>query len=118
MHAVEPLSYAFPPDLSLLLSDPAFCMGALWLPYRRDPSLMRNLLALPKISLMNTSCIFCHADVKGAFMNDNAKCNEGVEFTDFPPHIPVYSGHFHKPHTVSFFLSICDIFLYSIAISM
>ena len=46
------------------------------------------------------SMIFCHADVQGAFMNDGMKCREGIEVSQFPANIPIYSGHFHKPHTV------------------
>ncbi len=74
-------------------------MGALWVPYRRDLSVLRAVLragaATPGISM-----IFCHADVKGAFMNDNMRSKEGLDISSFPINVPIYSGHFHKPHTV------------------
>ena len=46
--------------------------------------------------------ILCYviADVRGAFMNDNIRSQEGLEASDFPSNMPVYTGHFHKPHTV------------------
>jgi hypothetical protein len=46
------------------------------------------------------SIIFCHADIQGASMNDNMRCREGLDISAFPPNLPIYSGHFHKPHTV------------------
>ena len=46
------------------------------------------------------SIIFCHADIQGASMNDNMRCKEGLDISAFPPNLPIYSGHFHKPHTV------------------
>ena len=47
------------------------------------------------------SIIFCHADIQGASMNDGMRCREGLDISAFPPNLPIYSGHFHKPHTVS-----------------
>ena len=38
-------------------------------------------------------------------MNDGMRSREGMDVGDFPPHMPVYSGHFHKPHTVKKALS-------------
>ena len=99
VHALEPLVYAFRLDQVLLISEPSICLGALWIPYRRDPTLMQAILKAgadhPDVSI-----IFCHADVKGAYMNDGMRSREGIEISMFPPHLPIYSGHFHKPHTV------------------
>eukprot|EP00981_Chlorochromonas_danica_P004003 scaffold760_cov178-Ochromonas_danica.AAC.5 len=47
------------------------------------------------------SMIFCHADVRGAYMNDGMRSREGINVDLFPNGIPIFSGHFHKPHTVS-----------------
>ncbi len=44
MHALEPLKYAFAPGQILMISEPALCMGALWIPYRRDARLMKKIL--------------------------------------------------------------------------
>jgi len=35
-------------------------------------------------------------------MNDGMRCREGLEITSFPADLPIYSGHFHKPHTMIF----------------
>lgn len=39
-------------------------------------------------------------DVRGAAMNDNTASRRGLQPTVFPPHLPTFSGHFHKPHRV------------------
>lgn len=100
IHALEPVMYAFGQEQALLISEPTICLGALWIPYRRDPSLMKSILNSAATN-PDINIIFCHADVKGAFMNDGMKCKEGIELSNFPSHIPIFSGHFHKPHTVS-----------------
>ena len=51
-------------------------------------------------SSSEVSIIYCHADIKGALMNDGWRSKEGLEITDFPSKLPIYSGHFHKPHVV------------------
>jgi hypothetical protein len=99
VHALEPLKYAFRPEQILMIDEPAVCLGALWVPYRRDQALMKRVLAAAS-SRNDVSMVFCHADVRGAYMNDNMQSREGMDITDFPKHIPIFSGHFHKPHTV------------------
>lgn len=61
----------------------------------------RQLITSPLIFYSPIYFTLFQADVKGAFMNDNIQCREGLEASDFVPHIPTYTGHFHKPHTVS-----------------
>ena len=85
-----------------MINEPAICLGALWVPYRRDPNVMRAVLRAGA-DTPGVSMIFCHADVKGAYMNDNMRSKEGLDIASFPKNIPIYSGHFHKPHTVSDF---------------
>ena len=104
VHALEPLLYAFPSHQILMIDEPSICMGALWLPYRRDEKIMQNILQsttlLTSINENEISMIFCHADVKGAFMNDGIRSRDGIDVEIFPKNIPIFSGHFHKPHTV------------------
>lgn len=99
VHALEPIQYAFRSDQVLLISEPVVCMGALWVPYRRDTELMKDILKTATTTA-DPSIIFCHADVCGAYMNDGMKSKEGLDISHFPQHLPVYSGHFHKPHMV------------------
>jgi hypothetical protein len=44
--------------------------------------------------------VFVHADVRGASFNRKQQAAAGLCPSVFPPHTPVYSGHYHKPHTV------------------
>ena len=70
---------------------------------RRDPKLMKSILEAGTNGVAgDISMIFCHADVRGAFMNDNMRCREGLDIGAFPQNMPIFSGHFHKPHTVSY----------------
>ena len=133
VHSLQPLSYVFNPGQILLISEPVVCMGALWVPYRRDPKMMKAILTAGNFMNSNNdvesvgsrsenidlntiggeivkenvklkekiSIIFCHADIQGASMNDGMRCREGLDISAFPPNLPIYSGHFHKPHTVS-----------------
>jgi hypothetical protein len=100
VHALTPLLYAFRPEQILMISEPTVCMGALWIPYRRDAALMRSILAAGATH-PDVSIIYCHADVQGAMMNDGMRSREGLDIASFPGNLPIYSGHFHKPHTVS-----------------
>eukprot|EP01041_Mallomonas_annulata_P000110 gene110-158_t len=99
VHALEPLQYALPPNQVMMLSEPVICLGALWIPYRRDHELMKAILKAGS-NHVDVSAIFCHADVRGAFMNDGMRSREGIDITDFPKNLPIFSGHFHKPHTI------------------
>ncbi len=92
---------------AIVLTRPSVFLDALWLPYSRDPSLTRALLA-PYHSLPDQQQppqhdvrgVFCHVDVRGAAMNDNILSRRGLQPSTFPAQLPTYSGHFHKPHRV------------------
>lgn len=36
----------------------------------------------------------------GAFLNEASQAKEGIEPSVFPQNLPVYTGHYHKPHVV------------------
>lgn len=36
----------------------------------------------------------------GAFLNEEFQAKEGIEPSIFPSDLPVYTGHYHKPHVV------------------
>lgn len=101
IHALEPLRYAFQEKNILMIDEPSICLNALWLPYRRNHHLMKHILT-EAWNHSDISAVFCHADVKGAWMNDGLQSREGVDIQLFPPNIPIFSGHFHKPHSVAF----------------
>ncbi len=100
VHSLEPLLYAFKSEQIFMISEPVVCMGALWVPYRRDPLLMKSILKAGG-ECRDVTTVYCHADVKGAYMNDGMRSKEGLEISSFPANLPIYSGHFHKPHTMT-----------------
>ena len=45
VHSLEPLQYAFAKDQAVIFSEPVICMGALWVPYRRDHELLKVIIS-------------------------------------------------------------------------
>lgn len=82
----------------LVLSYPTKFRDALFIPHIRDIATMESVLqASPALE---SSAFFIHAEVTGALMNDQLVSTGGVPPASFPPNKKIYSGHFHKPHTV------------------
>ena len=103
-HGLTPLQNAYRcPDNQipgpLIFSHPTMFGHALFIPHLRDNAVMESVLQSP--DSQHATAIFCHADVMGAKMNDLIVSQGGVLPQYFPPRIPIYSGHFHKPHVVS-----------------
>lgn len=73
--------------------------GAFFVPFVRDARIMERVVQSE--TSMASEAILCHVDVFGASMNDQIFSHGGVSPSIFPPHKHIYSGHFHKPHTVS-----------------
>jgi hypothetical protein len=100
MHSLTPLAFACPS--TRVITHPAVFLGALWFPYRRQ----YNALKIRMNQMLNATgeepvrAIFCHVDVIGADMGGGVLAMRGLTADDFPPHLPVYTGHYHKPHTV------------------
>jgi len=82
----------------LIFSYPTKFRNALFVPHIRNIATMESILqsSLAKES----SALFVHAEVTGALMNDLIVSLDGIPPTSFPVHKRIYSGHFHKPHTV------------------
>ena len=114
VHALTPLAAANPSRVKII-SRPTVWRNALWLPYRRDASVVKNAVeAAWSIaptgedgSVAEVRAVFCHADVVGASMNESFQARDGLDPSLFSPEtdtgnvrIPVYTGHYHKPHTV------------------
>jgi hypothetical protein len=113
MHtALTPLAFACPS--ARVITHPETFLGALWLPYRRDTGYIRqameHMLADDSrtqgsggevdVTDSRVRAIFCHADVIGAQIGWGAKAERGISPGDFPAHLPVYSGHYHRPQVV------------------
>jgi DNA repair exonuclease SbcCD nuclease subunit len=83
----------------LIWSYPTKFRDALFVPHIRDICTMECILQSPTAQ-DEVSALFVHADVTGAYMNDLIVSQGGIPPSSFPPHKHIYSGHFHKPHTV------------------
>lgn len=82
----------------LVLSYPTTFMKALFIPHLKEQFSMKSILQ--RYNSTHHSVIFCHVDVSGAAMNDGVVSRGGISPAFFPASVPVYSGHYHKPHTV------------------
>ena len=101
-HGLTPLENAYRVGSvpgPLVFSYPTKFRNALFVPHIRDIATMESILQSP-VSQDEVSAIFVHADVTGAYMNDLIISQGGIPPAAFPPRKRVYSGHFHKPHTV------------------
>ncbi len=117
VHALTPLATANPTRVKII-SRPTVWRNALWLPYRRDASVVKNAVEAAWSVDADWSvdaedgrlvrAVFCHADVIGASMNESFQARDGLDpsLLEGPAagaagyRIPVYTGHYHKPHTV------------------
>ena len=105
-HGLTPLEHAYRVECAdgasvhgpLVFSHATKFMNALFVPHIRDVAIMESILSSK--AAKESSALFVHADVTGAYMNDLIVSQGGVPPSSFPPHKPIYSGHFHKPHTV------------------
>jgi len=84
---------------------PALFLGALWLPYRRDPAELSAAIAQAAAAeggggdaSLDPSVVFAHTDVIGAAANDAFQCGKGLEPGAFP--VRAWLGHYHRPHVV------------------
>ena len=85
----------------LIFSHPTLFAGALFVPHIRDLDVLTAVLQ-SDMAQHEAQAIFVHADVTGAYMNDLIVSTGGVHPSVFPASKPIYSGHFHKPHTVTY----------------
>ena len=94
VHALKPIEAAS--DFIKVIDHPMHFLGALFLPYRRDGREVQESID----SANRPRAIFAHVDVVGAHMNETFQAQDGIHPSCFPSNVPVYTGHYHKPHTV------------------
>lgn len=82
----------------LVFSYPTKFANGLFVPHIRDNAVMESVLQSHHAD--EAAAIFVHADVTGAYMNDQIVSLGGVPPSMFPSNKTIYSGHFHKPHLV------------------
>lgn len=95
VHALLPIASCSPNVV--VFDEPTLCMGALWLPYRRNARDIEQAIGSVEDDV---KAIFAHVDVVGADYNETFQSSDGIDATLFPARIPTYSGHYHKPQTV------------------
>ena len=98
-HGLTPLAAAAPHHIHVF-DGPALFAGALWLPYRRNSDELIAAVAAAMASETPPQAIFAHVDIQGAFLNDSCQARDGISPKIFPQGVPVYTGHYHKPHVV------------------
>jgi len=102
-HSLTPFENAYRVDGDnipgpLILSHPTIFQKALFIPHIRDMNIMKSIVQSNEAE--KSSAMFVHAEIKGALMNDMMVSTNGISPSVFPPHKHVYSGHFHKPHSI------------------
>ena len=98
-HALTPLGAAA--RAVHIFSRPAVWRGALWLPYRRDEAVLCAAMDAARArGNPPLRAVFAHADVLGASLNEAHQARHGMPPDFFPPRTPVFTGHYHTPHTV------------------
>jgi len=100
LHALTPLGLASPSTIRVF-SRPTRLADSLWVPYGTSADELRAACARAQAHAP-LAAVFCHADIVGGLMNEGVAATRGLPPDAFPP-LPtiVYSGHYHKPHTVA-----------------
>lgn len=100
-HGLTPLSNAFRVGGvagPMILSTPTVFRRALFVPHVKNAASFKAIVGSPEARA--SAAIFLHAEIKGAMMNDLVISTHGIAPSVFPSHKRIYSGHFHKPHTI------------------
>lgn len=90
-HALTAFQYACPQIT--IFEVPTVHQNILWIPWRRKHEDLIKALN----SGGDIKCIFGHFDIVGALLNNTRVSDEGLRPAEFPPGLPIYSGHYHKP---------------------
>lgn len=90
-HGLTPFAYAS--RHIRVLDEPTVIDRQLWVPWRRSPEKIAAILREHD----DVDVIFGHFDIIGFKMSQTRLSTEGVQSSDFPADIPVYSGHYHTP---------------------
>ena len=92
-HGLTPFAYAS--THIRVLDEPTVIDRQLWVPWRRSPETIAAILKQHS----DVDAILGHFDIVGFKMSHSRLSTEGVQPSDFPVEIPVYSGHYHTPQS-------------------
>ena len=82
----------------LIFSHPTVFRNALFVPHIRDADVMKSVMQSKEAKA--AKALFLHTEIKGAMMNDLMVSTTGLSPSIFPSQKHIYSGHFHKPHSI------------------
>jgi hypothetical protein len=78
--------------------EPTYINRQLWIPWRRNVSTVCNIVK-DCVENDKADVIFAHLDLVGFTLAGTHVSSHGVDPGVFPPGLPVYTGHYHKPQT-------------------
>jgi DNA repair exonuclease SbcCD nuclease subunit len=96
VHALAPFALSSN-ERFFVFDEPTLFRDSLWLPYRKEHD---KLFEAVQSAPGPLNAIFGHLDIVGATFNESCQAIDGMDPAAFSPKIPVYTGHYHLPHTV------------------
>jgi hypothetical protein len=93
-HGLTPFGYCN--DLITILDEPCVIDRQLFIPWRRDNGTLKKIIT----ENSDVDVIFAHLDIVGFMLNASKISTEGLQMTDLPTDMPIYTGHYHTPQTI------------------
>jgi DNA repair exonuclease SbcCD nuclease subunit len=79
-----------------VFNEPTWTQEGLWIPYRKNLEDVRAALKMRKPKIKAAHVVFMHQGIQGAWMNNNAVADEGLDPADLINQRLVLCGHWHK----------------------
>ena len=93
-HGLTPFGYCN--NLITILDKPCVIDRQLFIPWRRDNGTLKKIIT----ENSDVDVIFAHLDIVGFMLNASKISTEGLQMTDLPTDMPIYTGHYHTPQTI------------------
>lgn len=93
-HGLTPFGYCN--DLITILDKPCVIDRQLFIPWRRDNGTLKKIIT----EHSDVDVIFAHLDIVGFMLNAFKISTEGLQMTDLPTTMPIYTGHYHTPQVI------------------
>jgi len=93
-HGLTPFGYCN--NLITILDEPCVIDRQLFIPWRRDNQTLKKIIT----EHSDVDVIFAHLDIVGFMLNASKMSTEGLQMTDLPYDMPIYTGHYHTPQVI------------------
>jgi hypothetical protein len=93
-HGLTPFGYCN--NLITILDEPHVIDRKLFIPWRRDNQTLKKIIT----ENSDVDVIFAHLDIVGFMLNASKISTEGLQMTDLPTTMPIYTGHYHTPQVI------------------